>query len=113
MQEYLINFDRKIQYILVKNRADESNIKWTTILEEIFLNEIPVKQFLTHVQLASCKEMKEVTQKLTEIEKRNLKESAILKRAQRTMKNVTQHFEKAVKEVARGEVLSKSSLLND
>ena len=93
MEEYLINFDRKIQYIVRKNKADEQGVDWFFILEEIFLDKIPIKQFLTHIELASCKHVVEVVEVLTKKEGKPVTEEALLKRAQRTMKNVLNHLE--------------------
>lgn len=93
MEEYLVNFDRKIQYIVRKNKADEREVDWFFILEEIFLDRIPIKQFLTHMELASCKHPAEVVEVLTKKEGKQVTEEALLKRAQRIVKNVLKQFE--------------------
>lgn len=93
MEEYLINFDRKIKYVVRKNRADEQGVDWLFMLEEIFLDKIPIKQFLTHIELASCKQVGEVVEVLTKKEGKPVTEEALLKRAQRTVKNVLNQLE--------------------
>ena len=93
MEKYIINFSRKIEYIVRKNNAEDLGIKWDRFLEDVF-TFIPIRQFCTHVALASCKDIDEVIDELSKKEGKLLTEQALIKRAQRTVTNVLSNFSK-------------------